>query len=594
LFFCAVMLSAWRGGLGAGLLASLLSSAVFVLWLSPPLVIGNDLRSEAPRFLMLLSVSVFICWLCSQQKRTQAALQLARDELEQRVNERTKELAASEAKLKEAQRLANMGYWERDLVADRITWSEETCRIFGLTTPSYTLNQTKLQEMIHPNDRQIQRQALTETVQLGRCHDVEYRIVRSDGDVRFIQIRDEIKTDQLGRAVRAFGTVQDITERKRAEALLHTQQQEIRAIVENTPDWIVRFDTTLRRTYVNPAFVRAIGIAKEVLLGSEPGSAADAGARIVKSEDLEFFRKALERVLDTGQPLNVENTWTLPTGRRYFTARLEPEFDTHGALTSILTIARDVTELKRHEEQLRQTQAELARVARVTILGELTASIAHEVNQPLMGVVTNANAATRWLAAVPPDLEEARLAVGRIARDGNRASEVIKRIRALMNKGEAVKVPIDLNELIQETITLTEPEVNHDRVTLRAELSPALPRVTADRVQLQQVILNLIMNALDSLSAVADRARVLHICSDHSQPDAVRVAVEDTGGGIAPQDTERIFEPFYTTKPHGLGMGLAISRSIVEAHGGRLWATPNNGAGVTFQFALPIQNGGVS
>jgi len=595
LFFCSVMLSAWRGGLGPGLLASVLSTAVFFRWVAPDFE-GSMERvwNGLSRVLMLLFASVFISWLCSRQKRTQAALQQARDELEQRVNERGEALSASEAKLKEAQRLAKMGYWERDLVADRITWSEETCRIFGLTTPSYTLNQAKLQEVIHPDDREIQRQALSETVQLGRCYDVEYRIVRSDGDVRFIQVRDEIKTDQLGRAVRAFGTVQDITERKQAEALLHTQQQEIRAVVENTPDWIVRFDRTLRRTYVNPAFVRAIGIAKEVLLGSAPGSAADAGARIVKSEDIEFFRKALQRVLDTRQPLNVENTWTLPTGRRYFTARLEPEFDALGTLKSILTIARDVTELKQHEEKLRQTQAELARVARVTILGELTASIAHEVNQPLMGVVTNADAAVRWLAADPPNLEETRRAVVRIARDGNRASEVINRIRAMMNKAEPIKVPIDLNELIQETILLTEPELTHHQIEFRAVLSPTLPRVTADRVQLQQVILNLMMNAMDSLCGVADRPRVILIRTDRTQPDVVRVAVEDTGEGIAPDEIEKVFEPLHTTKPQGLGMGLAISRSIVEAHGGRLWAIPNKGAGVTFQLTLPIQIGGAS
>jgi C4-dicarboxylate-specific signal transduction histidine kinase len=236
-----------------------------------------------------------------------------------------------------------------------------------------------------------------------------------------------------------------------------------------------------------------------------------------------------------------------------------------------LVIARDVTELKEHEEKLRQTQAELARAIRVTAMGELTASIAHEVNQPLMGVVTNANAATRWLAAVPPNLEEARQAVGRIARDGNRASEVIKRIRALMNKGEPARTPVDLNELIKETAALVQAELNRKQVQLELELASELPRVTADRVQLQQVILNLTMNALDSLSAVADRPRILRVRTDRAEPDTVRVAVEDNGGGITPQETGRIFEAFYTTKPQGWAWGWPSAA--------RLWRRTGDGSG---------------
>ncbi len=233
-------------------------------------------------------------------------------------------------------------------------------------------------------------------------------------------------------------------------------------------------------------------------------------------------------------------------------------------------------------------------MARVMVVGELTASIAHEVNQPLAGVVTNANAAARWLAAVPPNLEEVRQAIDRIARDGDRASEAIKRIRALMSKGEPAEIPVSINELIEETVALTQPELKRKQVFLETELTARFPSVVADRVQLQQVLLNLILNALDSLSTVSERQRVLRIRTDRLPPDALRVAVEDTGGGIAPEDSERVFEPFYTTKPQGLGMGLAISRSIVEAHGGRLWTTPHDGSGVTFQFTLPVQNGGRS
>jgi PAS domain S-box-containing protein len=225
LFFCAVMLSVWRGGLGPGLLASILSSAVFVLWVAPPAPIPATPWHEVPRIVMLLFASLFISWLCGQQKRAQEALQQTRDELEQRVNERTKDLAASEAKLKEAQRLANIGYWERDLVTNRITWSEETCRIFGLPSRPRGLSQTELQEMIHPDDRQLQTQALSEALQGPGIYDVEYRVLLPGGKVRSVHVRDQIERDALGQPTRMFGTVQDITERKRAEEAVRASQQ---------------------------------------------------------------------------------------------------------------------------------------------------------------------------------------------------------------------------------------------------------------------------------------------------------------------------------------------------------------------------------
>jgi PAS domain S-box-containing protein len=386
-----------------------------------------------------------------------------------------------------------------------------------------------------------------------------------------------------------FGTVQDITERRRAEALLHAQAQEIRAIVENSPDIIVRYDLDLHRTYVNPAFVKATGLPREALLGREIASPANQGISNATPEEIALLRESLKRVRDTGQPLDVETSWLMPIGRRSFASHFEPEFDTQGKLRSVLGISRDITELKAGEEKLRQMEAELARMSQLTIMGELAASIAHEINQPLAAVVTNANASLRWLAAAPPNLDEAREAVLRIIRDGNRAGNVIARIRTLLKKGEPVRAPLNINEVVQETIALTQPELARRKVLLQLALASELPRLQADRIQLQQVLLNLMVNALDSLSGVADR--VLHIRTEYQAPDAVRVAVKDTGIGVDREQSERLFQAFFTTKPQGLGMGLAISRSIIEAHGGRLWMTPNEGPGVTFQFTLPIQNG---
>jgi C4-dicarboxylate-specific signal transduction histidine kinase len=256
---------------------------------------------------------------------------------------------------------------------------------------------------------------------------------------------------------------------------------------------------------------------------------------------------------------------------------------------------RYAIERKRGEEALR--------VARVLTMGELAASIAHEVNQPLAAVVTNAEAALRWLAADPPNLEEVRDALSRISRDGNRASQVIGRIRAFLKKGDGQAARLDINEAIQDAVTIARGELVKSRVALRLDLSSPLPPVVGDRIQLQQVVLNLVMNGSESMSSTAmssaaDASRELLVTSRHvTGPEghpAVLVAVRDSGAGVKPEDANRMFDAFFTTKATGMGMGLSISRSIVEDHGGNLWATPNQGPGLTVQFTLPAERGNPS
>jgi signal transduction histidine kinase len=249
-------------------------------------------------------------------------------------------------------------------------------------------------------------------------------------------------------------------------------------------------------------------------------------------------------------------------------------------------LREQLTERKQAEEALRDAQAELAHVTRVMTMGELTASIAHEINQPLAAVVTNANAGLRWLAGPIPNLSEAREALARITRDGKRASDVIGRIRALVKKSSTEKAGLDLNEAIQEVVVLVQSEIQKSEVTLQMELAIDLPQILGNRVQLQQVILNLVMNGIEAMSAVTDRSRDLLIRSCKYESDKVLVAAKDSGIGVDRQNLEEIFNAFYTTKSQGMGMGLAISRSIVESHGGRLWAVPNIGPGATFQFTL--------
>jgi C4-dicarboxylate-specific signal transduction histidine kinase len=249
----------------------------------------------------------------------------------------------------------------------------------------------------------------------------------------------------------------------------------------------------------------------------------------------------------------------------------------------------DVTDAKHAQEALQQAQAELAHVTRVTTLGELTASIAHEVNQPLAGVITNGEACLRWLRNEPPDIEEARGAVARIIRDGNRASEVIRRLRALTKKSDPQKTPLDINDVVNDVVTLVQREVATQRVRLRLDLDATLTPVFGDRVQLQQVIINVMMNGIEAMAPVTDRPRELVIRSRRHDADHVLVSVRDSGVGIDPDHMDRLFNAFFTTKADGMGMGLSICRSIIEAHGGEMWASPNDGPGATFLFTVQSQ-----
>jgi PAS domain S-box-containing protein len=251
----------------------------------------------------------------------------------------------------------------------------------------------------------------------------------------------------------------------------------------------------------------------------------------------------------------------------------------------------DVTARKEAEAELHEAQANLAHVTRVTALGELAASIAHEVNQPLAAVVTNAAACLRWLDREPANLKEARSVVQSIVKDGNRAGEVIQRVRALANKTTDQKTPLDINEVVNEVISLAQHELSSHRVALRLELAPALPLVLADRIQLQQVILNLVINAIEAMQPVKDRPRELVIRTRQDEAGQVLVTVSDCGVGVAAENADRLFDAFFTTKSSGMGMGLSICRSIVNAHGGRLSAFGNAGPGATFQFTLPLHRG---
>jgi C4-dicarboxylate-specific signal transduction histidine kinase len=288
----------------------------------------------------------------------------------------------------------------------------------------------------------------------------------------------------------------------------------------------------------------------------------------------------------------VEHRILLPDGTLKYTHTVgHPVLSASGDVVQFVGTMMDVTERKRAEEErerLRQAQMDLAHVNRVTTMGELTASLAHEVNQPIAAAVTSANSCLHWLAADVPNLEKARAAAARIVKDGTRAAEIISRIRLLFQKGTQQLELVDVNEVIQEMIALLRGEAMRYSISVQAELTADLPQVMGDRVQLQQVMMNLMTNSIDAMKSVGEM-RELGIKSQRAENEQLLVSVSDTGVGLPPEQVDQIFNAFFTTKPHGTGMGLRICRSIVESHGGRLWAGDNSPRGASFHFALPTK-----
>ena len=310
----------------------------------------------------------------------------------------------------------------------------------------------------------------------------------------------------------------------------------------------------------------------------------------VHPEDAAIVSQTLRRAAQTGEDFEYECRLLMPDASvRYIRVVAHAVGDGSKGI-EYLGAVMNVTERKQAEEAFGKAQAELAHVTRVMTMGELTASIAHEVNQPLASIVANAEACGNWLAAATPNVEEARGCVSLVARDANRAGDIVKRIRTLVQKSERQVAPLDINDAIREVVALAEGEARRYGVTLRTELADDLAHVVGDRVQLQQVTLNLVMNGVEAMAPVADRPRQLVVRSRRDESDHVRVVVQDAGVGIERENLDKVFDTFYTTKRQGMGMGLAISRSIVEAHGGRLWAVSNDGPGMTFQFALPVES----
>lgn len=434
--------------------------------------------------------------------------------------------------------------------------------------------------VFHPDDADRLLAERQQGLLDGAPFELESRIRHRNGEYRWQLLQYNPLKDESDKIIRWYVTATDIHDRKRAEARVEqaylrlAEAQRLSKTGSFITDLLADDHDWSEETFRIFGFDPSTKVTVQMIRG------------LVHPEDLPTFDAVIARGM-TGTDVDFVFRIAPAQGSVKHIrgmARVMTQTEGHPLFIGAL---QDVTESKVAEEALDRARSELAHVARVTTLNALTASIAHEINQPLSGIITNASTCLRMLNGEPPNIDGARETVRRTLRDGNRASDVITRLRTLFSKKEFTLEPLDLNEAIREVIALSLSDLQRNRVVLRSELSEDLPSIVGDRIQLQQVTLNLLRNASDAMVAVEDRPRQLLIRSEREGHDRVRLSVQDTGVGVNSQDLERMFEAFYTTKNGGMGIGLSVSRSIIERHHGRLWAEPNDGPGVTFSFSIP-------
>jgi PAS domain S-box-containing protein len=434
---------------------------------------------------------------------------------------------------------------------------------------------------IHPEDREMAGRTFWEGVHSGQGFAFETRSLRAeDQTYRWHLQQAVVLRDVAGKVVKFVGTTTDIDDQKRAQEKLRASESDLLKALDSIPGWVATFSPTGHADFFSRRILEYFGKTREEVI-------AWATNDIVHPDDLPRIAVDFANSFITGDPLDSELRYRRADGvYRWFQVRMVPTRNTDGELARWYSLVTDIDDQKRAEEALRQTQGDLARINRVTTMGELTASLAHEISQPTSGVILNAKTCLRSLGSDRPDLDLVRAAVTRIERDAERSAAIIARIRAQFEKGAPKRPALDVNEMIRETVALLRDQAMRYNIPVRTELAADLPNIVGDRVQLQQVAMNLIVNSIEAMKDV-DGARELVIKSQRAEHEQVLVSVSDTGPGFPPDLAEQIFDPFFTTKPHGTGMGLRISRSIIESHGGRLWAVGSPGRGATFHLNLP-------
>ncbi len=577
-------------------------------------------------------------------KQAKAEIKRLNEQLEERVLERTSQLTAvnselrkevlerqraeaallrSEAYLAEAQRVSRTGSFGWDVSSGEIFWSEETFRLLECERTIQPGVELVFQRT-HPEDRALVQQNIDHAMQQKTEFDFEHRLLMPNGSIKYVRVVGHPAVAESGD-VKFVGAITDVTDRKRAEALREGESRILEMIARDAPLG------EILENLVQVVEAQYAGLLCSVVLLDEDGqhirhgaapslpkpyTEAINGLRIgpkAGSCGTAMYRREPVAVTDilqdplweayrgAAEPYGLRACWSTPilahSGKAlgsfamYYREPRSPgpaETRALAMATHLAGIAIERKLAREERERLRQAQSDLAHINRVTTMGELTASLAHEIKQPITAAVTNARTCLRWLGRDNPDVSEAREAASRIVTDVTRAADIISKISLLFQKGALQHELVDVNGLIREMIVLLRNEAGRYAISIRSELAEDLYPVMADRIQLQQVFMNLMLNGIDAMKDIST-ARELTIRSQQVKDGQLLISVCDTGMGLPPQQEEQIFSAFFTTKAHGTGMGLPISRSIIETHGGRLWATSDPGRGASFHFALPCK-----
>ncbi len=494
-----------------------------------------------------------------------------------------KTLRESEAYLAEAQRLSHTGSWARvSATGEMRYWSVECYRVLGFDPHDGLPRFETFLQRVHPDDQAKIREISAAAGRAKFDYETDYRIVHPGGEIRDIHVVAHPVFNPAGDLVEYVGTVMDVTERRRSEEKLRQSEAYLAEAqkLTHTGSWV--WDVAERRaSHLSEEWYRVYGFDPK-----EGISAWNKRLERIHPDDCDWRQQAIDRAINEKSDYEVEYRILLPGGAvRYLRSVGHPVLNASGDLVQFVGSSTDITERKQAEEALRRAQADLAHINRVSMMGELVASLAHELKQPISAALMDAKTCVRWLRRDTPDVAEGCEAALRTINDATRAAEVIDRVRSLYRRDTSARERLDVNEIILEMIILLRDKANRTSISIRTELDAGLPLITADRVQLQQVLMNLILNGIE---AMKDGKGELTVTSTRANDGQLLISVSDSGIGLPGGEADRIFEAFFTTKVQGTGMGLSISRRIIESHGGSLWACANAERGATFQFTLPV------